>query len=149
MILSLEVISLLSFPVCSTNAVLQVNYSSNKTRNSSKRSKLWLAECPGELHRITWSPCTQDLGWWDEVNNVGLKAHFIASQLAVPMMLNSSSVRAPLQPAVYFTASSLAHMTLRFYPCSFPDVLAHSIPCSDTHSSSNVLHDRSSPHPTV
>ncbi len=35
----------------------------------------------------------QDLDWWDVVNNVGLKAHFIASQLAVPIMLRSTTVR--------------------------------------------------------
>eukprot|EP00802_Teleaulax_amphioxeia_P014900 Tamp_14979.p1 GENE.Tamp_14979~~Tamp_14979.p1 ORF type:complete len:404 (-),score=63.82 Tamp_14979:371-1426(-) len=37
----------------------------------------------------------RDLSWFDTVNNVGLKAHFVASQLAVPLMLQSSSKSNP------------------------------------------------------
>jgi dehydrogenase/reductase SDR family member 1 len=37
----------------------------------------------------------RDLSWFDVVNNVGLKAHFIASQLAIPLMLPSSTKGSP------------------------------------------------------
>lgn len=37
----------------------------------------------------------RDLSWFDRVNNVGLKAHFTASQLAVPLMLPHSTRAKP------------------------------------------------------
>jgi len=43
------------------------------------------------------------LGWWDKINNVGLKAHFIASQLAVPLMIPRAT---PENPGLIVTVSS-------------------------------------------
>mmetsp|Transcript_30154 Transcript_30154/g.74158 ORF Transcript_30154/g.74158 Transcript_30154/m.74158 type:complete len:421 (-) Transcript_30154:233-1495(-) len=34
----------------------------------------------------------RNLDWWDTVNNIGLKAHFVASQLAVPLMMGEAQV---------------------------------------------------------
>jgi hypothetical protein len=53
----------------------------------------------------------QDLDWWDEVNNVGLKAHFIASQLAVPIMLRSSTVRYEYRILCILTAQRSVHIS--------------------------------------
>jgi len=45
----------------------------------------------------------KDLGWWDKINDVGLKAHFVASQLAVPLMIPRST---PENPGLIVTVSS-------------------------------------------
>lgn len=34
-------------------------------------------------------------GWWDKMNNVGLRAHFIASQYAVPLLMEKATAERP------------------------------------------------------
>mmetsp|Transcript_26100 Transcript_26100/g.65916 ORF Transcript_26100/g.65916 Transcript_26100/m.65916 type:complete len:346 (+) Transcript_26100:39-1076(+) len=43
-------------------------------------------------------------GWWDTVNNVGLKSHFISSQYAVPLMLQGATKE---NPRLIVTVSSI------------------------------------------
>jgi hypothetical protein len=139
----LEDTALVSFVIWSTNAFVagklfdqqdkkffqkvntmmrKFNQRNSGHRTQSRQNTPCLVVWPVKLHRMILSPRTQDLGWWDEVNNVGLKAHFIASQLAVPMMLNSSSVRAPLVYDLLLPLRPLvlAYITPRFSPCSTP-----------------------------
>eukprot|EP00281_Chroomonas_sp_CCMP1168_P018834 CAMPEP_0206230410 /NCGR_PEP_ID=MMETSP0047_2-20121206/10247_1 /ASSEMBLY_ACC=CAM_ASM_000192 /TAXON_ID=195065 /ORGANISM="Chroomonas mesostigmatica_cf, Strain CCMP1168" /LENGTH=374 /DNA_ID=CAMNT_0053653837 /DNA_START=32 /DNA_END=1156 /DNA_ORIENTATION=+ len=44
------------------------------------------------------------LDWWDKINAVGLRAHFIASQHAVPLMLRNASAE---EPGLLVTVSSM------------------------------------------
>uniref|UniRef100_A0A7S0W5S0 Dehydrogenase/reductase SDR family member 1 n=1 Tax=Hemiselmis tepida TaxID=464990 RepID=A0A7S0W5S0_9CRYP len=37
----------------------------------------------------------KDAKWWDEVNQVGLRSHFVSSQLAVPLMLEGATKESP------------------------------------------------------
>mmetsp|Transcript_102185 Transcript_102185/g.192278 ORF Transcript_102185/g.192278 Transcript_102185/m.192278 type:complete len:403 (-) Transcript_102185:99-1307(-) len=53
----------------------------------------------------------RDLSWFDTVNNVGLKAHFTASQLAVPLMLPHSTKS---KPGLIVHVSSAGGLTYLF-----------------------------------
>mmetsp|Transcript_2219 Transcript_2219/g.4031 ORF Transcript_2219/g.4031 Transcript_2219/m.4031 type:complete len:401 (-) Transcript_2219:71-1273(-) len=53
----------------------------------------------------------RDLSWFDTVNNVGLKAHFLASQLAVPLMLPHSTKS---KPGLIVHVSSLGGLVYLF-----------------------------------
>lgn len=53
----------------------------------------------------------RDLSWFDKVNNVGLKAHFTASQLAVPLMLPHSTKS---KPGLIVHVSSVGGLTYLF-----------------------------------
>lgn len=48
----------------------------------------------------------RDLGWWDTVNSAGLRGHYIASQLATPLMLKTAQQQDQGDPGLIVIVSS-------------------------------------------